>query len=966
MVSRDSSHHADFPHCSLPSPAAVVHEAAAAVATDINCILPGVALAGRMVAEKAVDVIREMVNQSRPTHFVYISIDGVAPRAKMNQQRTRRYMAGTAWQKYLDLSRRRLEGGQTHRHTPDQPLYESNAITPGTVFMRAMQERLGELFSSRGAEHAADPWGQVTLVLSTTASAGEGEHKIMNILRTLAPLQPAQAWQRLHDTIKSECVGGEALFFPGTADTAVQLAAGSHAAPVHMMVYGNDADWMPLLLGVTNTALLRASNVQQGALSSAPVQLPTPAVQCSILRPASKDAMFRSGVLKKGSGHGKFGKKRRRNKREHGGQAVGVHAQHAVKAQAGGGDGHSIDPAELPVDVASGTYELIPLNELWLELAVWMLTQAMQCAKAQREWHEKQGGAATGEPPAALPEWISGSKIKAFRKELGGGDILPGALQGTVSSSVLWLASRAVDDFVCLLTMVGNDFLPSIPGISMRHNVRSVLLRDRGLGLDAVVEGYITRVLLPAVRSCAAGDDADSAPTWTNDANGLPVLLFDRQQVTHDVTQVTALDGGAPLEPPLTMLGAQRSGLSLGALMRLAASEAVQHAEHGSLLTAVDGVVDAMQGGMRKPVPPSTQDTHTSAAAAAAGGDASGDVVDSGEFDPNDLAEAVFGASDDDLSDDEDHRAIAEAHLAVHELTRGRSDDLVHAADALARMDKAAPTQDVRMHPADMSPLSGTAKIVFSQVKLDHYFHKMGFQFEPKAAAAASSAAGLLGTSSGAVAAAVSPETLQSYPAHIDELQRLVTDWVSGLAFVMRYYFAGVPSWHWFYPHHYSPFASDIAALAGMLSLAESPAAAVMDSFDAVSDHPVCPVTQLLAVVPPSSWHLLPPWVQHAVAGKALPFPSPSSTLQGVELGSAERWAVPPSHAGPGVTGSVAQASQQLSQLHLEKWTPAMDDVVVDSEDAHKDYEVIVRLPFIPVQTLLAADQVIATQCQDA
>jgi hypothetical protein len=33
-----------------------------------------------------------------------------------------------------------------------------------------------------------------------------------------------------------------------------------------------------------------------------------------------------------------------------------------------------------------------------------------------------------------------------------------------------------------------------------------------------------------------------------------------------------------------------------------------------------------------------------------------------------------------------------------------------------------------------------------------------------------------------------------------------------------------------------------------------------------------------------------------------------------------------------------------------------MDDVTVDEEDAHKDYEVIVRLPFIPAGELLAAD----------
>lgn len=964
---------------------AVVHEAAAAVATDIDCILPGVSLAGRMVAERAVDVIREMVrqglellclllgphrlpvqvNQAEPTHFVYISIDGVAPRAKMNQQRTRRYMAGTAWQKYLDLSRRRLEGGQTHRHTPDQPLYESNAITPGTEFMLAMQERLAELFGSRAEEHKYTAWGQVTLVLSTTASAGEGEHKIMNILRTLAPLPPSAAWECLHSTIHDEHVGDAAQFFPGAADVSVHLASAADAgaqvapepSPVHMMVYGNDADWMPLLLGVTNTALLRAAHVAEGALSSSLVTLPQPGVQCSILRPASKDAMFRSGVLKKGDNKNKFGKKRRRNKCEDVGKVVGAHAEHAVKAAgpAGKDSATSAGAEQLPPGVASGIYEVIPLNELWLELGVWMLNTALKCEKAQWKWLEQQSEAGgTGPPPyTPLPMWVSATKVKAFRRELGGGATLPGAVAGTVSSSLLWLACRAVDDFVCLLTMVGNDFLPAIPGVSMRHNVRSVLLRDRGLGLDAVVEGYLSRVLLPAVQ---ASGQAATQQDWVFDGRSLPVLLFDRELVGRDCVRQEC--GGAALH--LKLLAVQRSGLSLGAIVRLAASESVLHAEHGSLLTAVDGVVDAMQGGMRKPV--QAAQAKQPAAATSSGGAASNVIAasaESGTFDPYDLAASVFDQDGSESDDSEDQRAMAEAHMTVHELTRGSSDDLVHAADTLARMDKAAPTQDVLMHPSDLCPSTGTGRVAFSQVKLDHYFNKMGFQFEPPTGAeppASRTKGGVFGPGCQVLQPFVSPEVLSSYPAHSDELVELVKDWLTGLVFVLRYYFSGVPSWQWFYPHHYSPFASDIAALAALAAMPQAPAASTMDTFDDTDDYPVAPLTQLLAVVPPASWHLLPAWVQLALAKKAVTFPSPTSTLQGMELAATQLWAVPPSYGAASLSPAEQERMQSLAGVGITRWTPEMADVHVDEEDAHKDYEVIVRLPFIPVRTLLDAN----------
>ena len=76
----------------------------------------------------------------------------------------------------------------------------------------------------------------------------------------------------------------------------------------------------------------------------------------------------------------------------------------------------------------------------------------------------------------------------------------------------------------------------------------------------------------------------------------------------------------------------------------------------------------------------------------------------------------------------------------------------------------------------------------------------------------------------------------------------MLHQYLLGLAWVYHYYYAGCPSWNWYYPFHYAPFAQDL------VDVCSRPTFVV--SFDL--SRPFRPMEQLLAVLPSQSAHALP------------------------------------------------------------------------------------------------------------
>mmetsp|Transcript_29042 Transcript_29042/g.32104 ORF Transcript_29042/g.32104 Transcript_29042/m.32104 type:complete len:1183 (-) Transcript_29042:314-3862(-) len=133
--------------------------------------------------------VDRLVRVIRPRQLLYLAVDGVAPRAKMNQQRARRFRAAQEARENQkvedDVRQELLKLGQ--KVPPTKKPWDSNVITPGTKFMLNLSEFLRFYVRKRLTE--SKTWQHLRVIYSDASIPGEGEHKIMSHIR----LQRCQA-----------------------------------------------------------------------------------------------------------------------------------------------------------------------------------------------------------------------------------------------------------------------------------------------------------------------------------------------------------------------------------------------------------------------------------------------------------------------------------------------------------------------------------------------------------------------------------------------------------------------------------------------------------------------------------------------------------------------------------------------------------------------------------------------------
>ncbi|KAJ5562965.1 hypothetical protein N7461_001726 [Penicillium sp. DV-2018c] len=119
--------------------------------------------------------IEHLFGKIKPKKLFYMAVDGVAPRAKMNQQRARRFRTA------LDAENAKEKAIQQGLEMPKEDAFDSNCITPGTEFMQKLTKQLKYFINKKISEDT--DWQGVEIVLSGHEVPGEGEHKIMEYIR---------------------------------------------------------------------------------------------------------------------------------------------------------------------------------------------------------------------------------------------------------------------------------------------------------------------------------------------------------------------------------------------------------------------------------------------------------------------------------------------------------------------------------------------------------------------------------------------------------------------------------------------------------------------------------------------------------------------------------------------------------------------------------------------------------------
>ena len=142
----------------------MIHPVCFKTLADHNNITNKTKLENKMMEEVLI-YLEKMISYVNPKKGVYIAIDGVAPVAKIKQQRSRRFKS---------VHDRILWNNIKKKHNKEVPnTWNNSAITPGTEFMRLLNIKIIEWCKKQKLE----------IIYSSSNTPSEGEHKLLQFIR---------------------------------------------------------------------------------------------------------------------------------------------------------------------------------------------------------------------------------------------------------------------------------------------------------------------------------------------------------------------------------------------------------------------------------------------------------------------------------------------------------------------------------------------------------------------------------------------------------------------------------------------------------------------------------------------------------------------------------------------------------------------------------------------------------------
>lgn len=130
--------------------------------------------------KRCLEYIEKLIKIVEPKKGVYIAIDGVAPLAKIKQQRSRRFKS---------VNDKNVRESLKRKHNKDIDFFWNNsAITPGTKFMERLHKKIlknikkmENIFSDGTSDGTSDR--KLNVIYSSCKTPSEGEHKLLEYIK---------------------------------------------------------------------------------------------------------------------------------------------------------------------------------------------------------------------------------------------------------------------------------------------------------------------------------------------------------------------------------------------------------------------------------------------------------------------------------------------------------------------------------------------------------------------------------------------------------------------------------------------------------------------------------------------------------------------------------------------------------------------------------------------------------------